>query len=133
VWKTGDFALPRQLKNGQSADFNMEMVPPAGGWHQPALLRIQLSRQHDSVKIEARVNGNQVTAAAQTGEPFANPWEPPAGDECRGGLGFGRELYAWIVPADLLKQGVNTIECSHTQGEPVLINFIDLAVAGKKG
>ena len=54
-------------------------------------------------------------------EPFGAPYSPLIGTpECH---------RAWIVPQEIMKDGINEIEVRYTEGsEPISIVFVDLAV-----
>ena len=68
-----------------------------------------------------KFNGTALAGTDDVSEPFPNPYPPM--------LGTAETLAAWTVPAALLREGANVLECALASGETVEIAFIDLAAS----
>ena len=115
--------MPRNVKQGQTAKFQMDMAPPDGGWKSEGRLRIQSDSRGGSIasmQLMCRFNGAELGETDNISEPYPNLY--PAT------LGGPDTLRAWTVPVELMKDGMNTIEVTVVEGEQVKIIFIDLAV-----
>lgn len=68
----------------------------------------------------AKANGIELASAADLSEPYKSPYTPLLGDASvhRG----------WIVPKDILIDGLNNFEVAMKTGDKFEINFIDLAI-----
>ena len=117
----GRFPLNRQFKPGEPTTFQLEMAPPAGGWRLDGRLRIQSPEELGATRWRAVMNGVELTETDDRSEPYANPYSPL--------LGTPEQHRAWIVPANLCKDGINTIEITLVDGgKPVPIVFLDVAM-----
>ena len=87
--------------------------PAAGFW--PRASGGILGRQ-----LIVRFNGEMLEATSDVSEPYPNPYPD--------GLGTAETLRAWNVPAGLLTDSANAIEIEMTQGSPLVLSFVDLAV-----
>lgn len=113
--------LPRIMKAGQSADFVLDLAPPANGWRQGGRLRIQNEGSLQGTAWTAKLNGETLTACDDVSEPYPNPYPTM--------LGTADNLRAWRVPAGVLRDGENRLEFVLSAGEPVRLGYIDLGVA----
>ena len=124
VWNSPpvkDRPLPKVLGAGESATFKLDMAPPIGGWKNDGRMRIQAETSLGDSVWTARLNGAFLEETADRSEPYASPYRPM--------LGSAEQHRAWIVPATLLKDGVNTIDIQMQQGEgDVKLVFFDLAI-----
>jgi hypothetical protein len=117
--------LPKKLGPGETATFELKMAPPAGGWKKDGRLRIQAEKELGESRFRARMNGVELVETRDRSEPYENPYSPM--------LGTTEQLRAWIVPADLMKDGANQIEVTMVTGDkPVRIIFLDLAAGVKE-
>jgi hypothetical protein len=108
--------LPRKMAVGKPETFTLDLAPPAGGWKRSGRLRIQGEDSLGESRWSAQLNGKDLAATDDLSEPYPNPYPPM--------LGKPEELRAWSVPAGLLKDGITM-----TDGKPVRVAFIDLAVS----
>lgn len=113
-------ALPKQFRAGQMYRFSLDMAPPTGGWTKPGRLRIQAMDDLADSRWTCRFNGQELTETADRSEPFANPY--PAL------LGGPEQHRAWIVPADLPKDGANQVEVTLREGNASKVVFLDVAL-----
>ena len=110
---------------GQTKSFQMDMAPTEGGWKCDGTLRIQAEKDLGDSIWTAKANGVELKPAADLSEPYDNPYSPLLGDDSvhRG----------WIVPREILKDGINKFEVTMERGSKTRINFIDLAIGGTHG
>ena len=115
--------MPKGVSEGQTAKFQMDMAPPAGGWQSEGRLRIQGDDRYASIALAGficRLNGVELQETDDISEPYPTPYP--------GALGTPETLRAWTAPAKLLKDGINIIELAMDKGETARIIFVDLAV-----
>lgn len=105
---------------GSPVTQTLYLAPPAGGWRGAGRLRIQARLPLDSSRWTASVNGSSLESTADVSEPYANLYPV--------GLGKPEDFRAWIVPAALLKAGVNQIAITLVEGKPTSIVYLDLAI-----
>jgi len=115
--------LPRRLDRGKPQLFEIDMAPRRGGWSSDGRLRIQGDASLQPSGFTASINGRVLKPNDDVSEPYPNPYVRA------GALGRPDELRAWTVPRRLLADGPNRIELTLTDGPPVRIIFIDLAIA----
>jgi hypothetical protein len=123
VWNTPGLLsppLPKVLKAGQSATFTMDMAPPTGGWKSPGRLRVQAPSDLGDSAWSCRFNGTDLRETPDRSEPYENPYPPL--------LGGPEQHRAWLVPTDLPKNGLNTIEVRMNSGNPAKLVFLDLGI-----
>jgi hypothetical protein len=113
------FALNRIVEAGKASTFLIDTAPPTGGWKNDGRLRFQSQHEMDR-DFRARVNGKVVAATADVSEPYPAPYED--------GIGDAKTQRAFIVPKELLKDGMNSIEIEFEHGEPVELVYLDLAI-----
>lgn len=107
--------VPRKIELNKSAKFNFDLVGP----HGDARVRIQADKTLAGSEWSAVFNGETVSPTDNVSEPFAVPYPSM--------LGKPEELRAWLIPAKLLKQGMNSLEVTMTKGGSLSIVFVDLA------
>jgi len=115
--------LPQEMSPGQTARFTMDMAPPTGGWVKAGRLRIQCRPDQimEHAACQASFNGTPLSETDDRSEPFGAPYSPL--------IGTPERHRAWIVPQEIMKDGINEIEIRYTEGpEPIVIVFVDLAV-----
>ena len=115
-----DRPLPRKIAAGGTATITLDMAPPAGGWKTDGKLRIQNAESFGDGQWKARFNGTDLSTDDDVSEPYSNPYPPL--------LGRPEGLRAWTVPVNLLRDGLNSIEITLTEGEPTELIFLDVAV-----
>ena len=115
--------LPRRMERGKPQPFEIDTAPPQGGWSSDGRLRIQGETSLRPCRFALSFNGRALEPSDDLSEPYPNPYVRA------GALGRPEELRAWTVPRRLLSDGPNRIELTLTEGAPVRIIFIDLAVA----
>jgi hypothetical protein len=129
----GRFPLNRHFKPGEPATFQLDMAPPihsapstgsGQGWLVDGRLRIQSPEDLGATRWRAVINGVDLAETTDRSEPYANPYSPL--------LGTPEQHRAWIVPADICKDGINTIEIMLLDGDkPIPIVFLDVAMPGR--
>jgi hypothetical protein len=110
----------RALKQDRPITITLDMAPPAGGWQAGGRLRVQAKAAFEDVQLAVRLNSQQLKAIGDVSEPHPNPYPD--------GLGSKETLRAWAVPANVLKDGANIVEIRMSQGKPLVLSFVDLAV-----
>ena len=110
----------RDVRRDRPVKITLDMAPPAGGWTTGGRLRVQADEAFTGQQLAVAFNGVELEPTADVSELYAAPWPD--------GLAPPEALRAWPVPAKLLKDGHNAIEIRLTQGEPVLLSFVDVAV-----
>jgi len=110
----------RELRTGRSLSIALDMAPPAGGWKVGGRLRAQAKTPFDDQQLAVKINDSELTPTSDVSEPYATPYPD--------GLAAPNALRAWVVPAGLLVDGLNTIEFRLESGEPVPLSFVDVAV-----
>lgn len=110
----------RELRPDRPITISLDMAPPAGGWQIGGRLRVQAVTSFEGRRLAVRYGGVELVPILDVSEPYAAPYPD--------GLAGPEALRAWIVPAGLLKDGQNTIEIRMTEGEPVQVSFVDVAV-----
>lgn len=113
--------LPDALVAGASFSLALDMAPPTGGWSQAGRLRIQAEGDLADSRWTARINGIELESTNDVSEPYPSPYPNCWGKQ--------EDYRAWIVPANLPRDGMNTVEVTMQSGDqPVKIAFVDLAV-----
>jgi len=112
--------IPRNVKPGQAVSFTLDMAPPEGGWKTDGRLRIQGNESLGGIKWTALFNGVKLNRTGDVSEPYPNPYPTCSKSE--------KQLRAWIIPNDLLRDGDNTIELILRDGHPVVLVFLDIEV-----
>jgi hypothetical protein len=107
-------AVPRKIELNKAAKFNFDLASPRGD----ARVRIQADRA-GLMDLQARFNGEPLTASEDVSEPFAVPYPSM--------LAKPEELRAWRIPAKLLREGINSLEMTQTRGAAVTVLFVDLS------
>lgn len=125
--RAGNRAWPALMRSDSKAlridrpvKITLDMAPPAGGWRTGGRLRVQSKTSIGDRQVIVRFNGTLLEATSDISEPYPNPYPD--------GLGSAETLRAWNVPADLLTDGANSVEIETTQGAPLVLSFVDLAV-----
>lgn len=109
--------LPRELAPGQASSFELDMVPPSA----PGRLRVHTERPLTAAhRIAVDFNGASLEACPDVSRFFGNPFD--------GMISPRRHRRAWLVPADLPRDGVNSVELKLLAGEAVNVIYIDVAV-----
>lgn len=116
--------LPQIIEEGQTAIFKMDMAPPSGGWKKDGKLRIQCTEDIGEAQFLAKINGKELQPTTDVSEPYDNPYPPL--------LGTPQQHQGWIVPKDIVKDGLNQIEVSlvvpKVKYGTAKIVFVDLAI-----
>jgi hypothetical protein len=111
-------------KNGTTKNYNFDMVPPTGGWTQNGRLRIQSDISLGSTIWSAKVNNQELASTPDVNEPYLPAPYPQI-------LGEPNQHRAWIVPKEILTNGINQVQITRTRdGDPNSRNvvFIDIAI-----
>jgi len=114
-------SFPWQTQNvGRPMDMLMDMAPPAGGWTTDGRLRIQTREPMGDAELHVSFNDTKLQPTDDISEPYSNLYPD--------GLGTPETLRAWIVPRNVLKDGMNRIRVELVKGKRVQLCFVDLAV-----
>jgi hypothetical protein len=113
--------LPRIVGKGQTAEFTLDLAPPAGGWREGGRLRIQCEASLGESRWRARLNDQTLLPSDDVSEPYVNPYPSM--------LGRADEMRAWRVKADLLRDGPNRIAVTLESGARARIVFLDLGAS----
>jgi len=108
--------VPRKLELNKPAKFNFDLASP----HGDARVRIQADQNFTGSELAATFNGKPISATEDVSEPFPVPYPSMVGKP--------EELRAWLVPANLLREGKNSLEVTLKSGEPMSVLFVDLAI-----
>jgi len=112
---------PTKFKPGQSATVTLDLAPPNGGWLQGGRLRIQGKTDLGDSRWRAVLNGVELKETADRSEPYPTAYPPL--------LGAAADHRAWLVPAQLLQNGPNTLQLTMSEGHgSASIVFLDCAV-----
>lgn len=120
-------------RNFLKETYSMDMAPPQGGWKKDGRLRIQSLAPGDfeDNKWQAFINGKSLEPAENVSEPYDNPYKKQKlkGREGRHleGTVDPAKLRAWIIPPEILKDGINKITVSK-QKEKGQIIYLDAAI-----
>lgn len=106
-----------RYKAGVEKILNMDMAPPEGGWRGTGRLRLQ-RKSGRSPNVEIRLNGVPLQPTEDVSEFY-----PVVNSDA---LGPATNLQAWTVPADLLRDGVNTIGIKSSTD--LYLTYIDLGI-----
>lgn len=127
MWNAANRSCPQIPKNGlevevrEMAEFEFDMAPPEGGWQQQGKLRIQSDDlMARNTEFEVELNGTILKATSDLAEPYKSPYESLCGP--------AETLRGWIVPAEIVKNGINKIQVKMLKGDPVKIVYVDLAI-----
>jgi hypothetical protein len=112
-------ALPRLVKPTQTATFHFDLAAPAQGWRHAMRIRIQADKSITDAECLATFNDESIPSTSDISEPFAVPYPSM--------LAMPDELRAWLIPANLLREGRNFFSVSLKSGEPFSLQFVDLA------
>jgi hypothetical protein len=111
--------LPRALELGQRATFHFDLAAPSGGWKRTARLRVQAEKALTDSDLIATLNGVEILTTPDVSEPFSVPYPSM--------LAEPDELRAWLIPANLLREGRNSFSVTLKSGGSNSLIFVDLA------
>jgi hypothetical protein len=115
-----DRPLPRDVRIGETAVFQLRMAPPENGWKTAGRLRIQSTEDLGDSRWGGALNGVELAETQDRSEPYENPYSPL--------LGTPAQHRAWTVPVALLRDGVNDVDITLFAGDkPVPLVFLDVA------
>jgi hypothetical protein len=112
--------LPRTFSEGEKAVFHLDMAPPAGGWQNDGILRIQSEEAMDSCEWSAAIKGVPLKPTQDLAEPFNTPYTPM--------LGSPETMNGWIVPTAMLQDGINNLHISLMKGDDAKLVFLDVSL-----
>ncbi len=109
-------------KPGESHTFDMEMRPPANGWTTDGVLRLEsFNSEIAGLDLEVRINGNALrTTELEEKEPYEDPY-----DSCLGKL---KNWLGYLVPKDILTDGVNKVTVVNSSDREVKLQYVDVAI-----
>ncbi len=114
--------LPADISAGETLQCRQDMASPKDGWQQNGRLRIQGEGDLANSKWSASCNGVTLEETEDRSEPYENPYPQLLGDK--------EDFRAWILPVELLKDGLNDIKITLTDGmDRVRILYIDIAIS----
>jgi hypothetical protein len=116
--------LPAIMEQGKKLVINQDMAPPGSGWsNKGGRMRIQAEDDLGDSLWEASINGVKLVETQDRSEPYSNTYPQL--------LGEPEQHRAWLVPAAVLKNGMNDIEIMLKAGETACLICIDLAITGR--
>jgi len=110
----------RTLAEGHGTTFYFDMAPPEGGWKKGGRFRIQSEADLEGTRWRVLLNGVELASTPDVSEPYETPYT-----NC---LGTPQTLRAWLVPPELLKDGMNTVEITLLAGGEARLVFLDFGV-----
>ena len=114
--------LPATVRAGEALNVRQDLAPPEEGWQKGGRLRIQAEGDLGDSTWSAKLNGVALDGTGDRSEPYENPYPQLMGEP--------GEHRAWLVPTEVLKDGVNEIEVSLVEGiEQARISFLDMALS----
>jgi hypothetical protein len=114
------FHRNKELSREKASVLPFDLAPPQGGWKADGRLRIQSVAAFADRDVSVRGNGKALKPTADISEPYASPYTD--------GIGTSETQRAWVVPRDLLRDGVNTFEITLSRGEPITLVYADVAI-----
>ena len=111
--------MPIAIVEGRPAIFELDMEPTAGGWQTDGKLRIQGDESLNGTEWRVTLNGVELESIGDVSEPYENPYLP---------FGNPDEYRAWVVPVNILKEGVNTAEVALVDGNRSVLVWLGLAI-----
>lgn len=112
------FSRQHRLQLGRHAEFVIDLATPEGGWRKNARLRLEATQPWDGRTLQVTFNGKFLEATTDVSEPYTSPYTPAPRPE---------RLRAWLVPAELLRNGENRIDIVLLSGSGIELRFLDLA------
>ena len=113
-----NISMPRKFKAGNKQVFHLYMACPLGGWENNGRFRIQSEEPMENTKWAVRFNGTLLTETSNVSEPYPNPYPSMLGD--------AQTLKGWLVPKEIIKNGINDIEVSMLEGKLTVISYLDI-------
>jgi hypothetical protein len=114
--------LPAVMEQGKKLVISQDMAPPGSGWsNKGGRMRIQAEDDLGDSLWEASINGVKLMETQDRSEPYNNIYPQL--------LGTPEQHRAWLVPATVLMNGINTIKIVMTAGEKACQIFVDLVIA----
>ncbi len=122
------------MKSGDNHSFTMDMLPLPRG--QAGRLRVQIVTEvekpmgegefdetADRGQWRVRVNGRELRPDPSAGEVY------PFNTDIRAGFGEIEQYRAYVIPPDLVKDGLNQIDVWYASGsQPMYLRFVDVAL-----
>jgi hypothetical protein len=113
--------IPAQFAPREGRTVTFDLAPPAGGWCTGGRLRIQSDADLGESRWTACLNGTRLAESDDRSEPYDNPYPQL--------LGTPAQHRAWIVPAEILRDGKNRVELTFVSGiDAARVVFVDLAL-----
>ncbi len=113
--------LPQKLEPGRHyITFHIPMAPPAGGWTQDARMRLQADKAWSGQKLIVRFNNVNLHTIKDVSEPYPTPY--------KSGTGRPEQYRGYLIPEEILSDGLNQLEIKFADGEPLNLIYIDIAV-----
>ena len=113
--------MKRNIAQGQFVGFEMRMASPQGGWQEDGKIRIQCNDNLRYTSWRLWFNDTELEPTYDRSE-YVSAYN--------GGFGIPDEYKAWIVPKELMRDGINYIGVKLEDGEDIEIIYIDLQVGG---
>jgi hypothetical protein len=112
-------ALPKTFKKDHTQTFRLDMAPTVA-LKNGGVLRVMTEKDSSTCRWRATVNTVPLSPIAFVAKPIPHPYD--------GGLGQAGQYACFTCPREIVKDGVNTIAITMTQGEPATVNYIDLVL-----
>lgn len=112
--------FPTVIPSGKAETFVLDLAPPKGGWRSPGRLRFQADQSFSDRNFTVEFNGTPLTPTKDVSEPYKTIFTQLQGKP--------DELRAWVVPPGVPKAGRNEVTITCTQGDPIRLIALDLAL-----
>ncbi len=116
----GPSVLPKKYKRGQTETFRVDMAPTSAQT-KDGLLRLMTLKSQKGRAWRVAFNGRPLDDTDFVARPVDHPYEAA--------LGQPDQYACYACPRSLVKDGINELKVTLTDGEPVTLNYIDVVLA----
>jgi hypothetical protein len=111
--------LPRTFNNGQSWRFQLDMLPT--GENTTLRLRIHATKPIGDSRFTAKMNKAELMPTEDVSAFYDNPYDRMITPDAKHRL-------AWVLPANVVRDGLNKIELTLESGGPVTLFWMDTGI-----
>lgn len=111
--------LPREIQSNEPQSFVFDLAPPSQPRKPNGRLRIHATEPFGDARLSVKMNGALLVATGDTSAFYGNPYDVMLSDSPR--------RRAWVVPAGILRNGLNELKVTLTSPPRLKIHWIDLA------
>ncbi|MBN2547378.1 MAG: hypothetical protein JXB50_16360 [Spirochaetes bacterium] len=110
----------QKIVYGFNETFAMDMAPPTEGWKNDGRLRIQMEPSFGRYPCYVFFNGKSLKSTNDISEPYPTEYQE--------GLGNKESLRAWVVPEEIVTDGINKIRINFPDGCDGEMVFLDIGI-----